>query len=45
MRGKIKKIPHDCKCSHTGYVLEEHNKDTLILTQQNGFGKGVGRIA
>ena len=36
-----KKIPHDCKRSHTGYVLREHNKDMLILTQRNRFDKGV----
>lgn len=42
---KNKKIPHDCKYSHTGPVPEEHDKDTLILTQRNGFGKGVGEIA
>ena len=36
-----KKIPHDCERSHTGYVLREHNKDMLMITQQNGFGKGV----
>lgn len=36
-----KKIPYDCERSHTGYVLREHNKDMLMITQQNGFGKGV----
>lgn len=36
-----KKIPHDCERSHTGYVLREHNKDMLMITQQNGFDKGV----
>lgn len=35
-----KKIPHDCERSHTGYVLREHNKDMLILTQRNRFDKG-----
>lgn len=39
--GKNKKIPHDCKCSHTGYVLREHNKDMLIIAQCAGFDKGV----
>lgn len=36
-----KKVPHDCAYSHTGRVLREHNKNVFILTQQNGFDKGV----
>lgn len=36
-----KKVPHDCAYSHTGPVLREHNKDMLMITQQNGFDKGV----
>ena len=36
-----KKIPHDCERSHARPVLKEYNKDMLMITQQNGFGKGV----
>lgn len=36
-----KKIPHDCERSHAGPVLKEYNKDMFMITQQNGFDKGV----
>lgn len=45
LTARNKKIPHDCERSHTGVVLGEHNKDTVIIAQHKGFDKGAEHYA